>query len=369
MPVAHSDFHAINDHLLEDFQEDVKEVFASGQYTLGAHVQKFEETFAKFVGCKFGVGLNSGTDALLICLNAIGVGPGDEVVVPVYAPTYTAETVARLGATPVFVDCRPDTLNVDPDQVIASLTSRSKAMIVAHNFGLSCEIDRIIQIARTYSVPVLEDASAAAGGRFHNRRLGTFGNFGCFNLGPGNALGAIGCAGAIVTNDENFVENFRRLRDHGMFGSAAHEMVGYDSHMDALQALFLLRKMSEHDDNNQDRIANAGVYHSMFAGSAVQGPVQREDLSHIYSSFVIQVPDREKLIETLNEKGIESMVPFPTPLHLEPCFRYLEYKEGAFPVAEDVAKRALSIPIGSHLKKSHLVEVANTILSHFGAAV
>lgn len=368
MNIPLMDFHALNDHLLDDFTENVKKVFESGHYTLGSHVQRFEETFAKYVGCKFGIGVNSGTDALMVCLKSLGVGAGDQVLCPVLAPSNVAEAIARLGATPVLVDVRPDSLNMDPDHAIASITSGTRAMIVVHNFGLSAEIDRLLQIARTYSVAVIEHATMATGARFHGRRIGSFGNFACFGLGPDAALGAVGSAGAITTNDENFVDHFRRLRDHGFHegASANHDVIGFDSTMDAVQAVFLSLKMADLDDNNLDRIANAERYFSRFAGSSVRLPVQRDDNSHIYSSFVIQVPDRDKLVEDLTAKGIETRIPYGSALHLMPCFAYLEYREGAFPVAEEAVRQMLAIPVWAGLKRSKIDEVAQAITNFYG---
>jgi dTDP-4-amino-4,6-dideoxygalactose transaminase len=366
MAIAYLDLHALNDHLVEEFQEKIGEIVASGQYTLGPAVQRFEEQFAKFGGAKFGVGTNSGTDSLLISLAATGVGAGDEVVLPVIGPSYLAETVARLGAKPVFVDVQAETLNLDPDLAISSLTSRTKAMVVLHHSGLAAEMDRIMNVARTYSMTVIEEMSHAVGGRFHNRRLGTFGMYACYGFAPDNALGALGSAGIVTTSDEAAVESLRRLRDHGRSANGGHEVLGYDSHMDAVQAAFLSLKLGELEDNILDRIANAKLYGELLAGSPVQTPPTREDLSHTYHTYTIQVSERESLIEHLKEKGIETRVPQVRPLHLETAFKYLEYKEGAFPVAENIARSALSLPVYPGLKKQQIKHVASAILDFYG---
>lgn len=366
MAISLHDLHALNDHLLEDFQDDLKEVLSAGNYTLGQQVQRFEEQFARYISTKHCVGLSSGVDGIVLCLNAIGVGPGDEVLCPVFAPAPLAMAICRLGATPVFVDCRPDSLNMDPDQAIASMnSSRTKAMIVIHMFGLAAEIDRIMTIARTYSVQVIEVTTMATGARYHGRRLGTFGNFASFGFAPLDALGSIGSAGALTTNDDNYVEQFRRLRDSGRFNSPVHDVVGYDSAMSAIQAAFLLRKLAELDDNNLDRIANAKLYNQLLEGAPVQTPPLREDMSHIYSTYVIQAPERNALLEHLKEKGIETASPIPSALHLEPCFRYLEYKEGAFPVAEDLALRSLALPCGPGMKKNQIKEICSAIQAYY----
>ncbi|MDX2175675.1 MAG: DegT/DnrJ/EryC1/StrS family aminotransferase [Candidatus Sumerlaeia bacterium] len=366
MAVSLTDYSSLNDHLIDEYLEDVRAIFESGQFAAGSSVQKFEEQMARFNNCKHAVGVKSGTDALVICLNALGIGAGDEVLMPVLAPASLALSVARLGGTPVFVDVRQDSFTMDPDQAIASLsTAKTKAIIVHHTFGLSAEIDRIMTVARTYSVPVIEDVTAAAGGRFHGRRLGSFGNFSCYDFGPSAVLSSAGSAGAIVSNDDNFVEHFRRLRLQGA-GASGIEAIGYDAMMDAVQAAFMIRKLAEHDDNNLDRVANARMYSQLFEDSAVVGPPVRDDLSHIYSEYVIQVSDPQALVDHLKEKEIEAAIPSIRPLHLEPAFAYLNYQQGAFPVAEEAAQRLVSIPVTPGLKKSQVNEVASAILAFYG---
>lgn len=367
MAVPFINLHAVNDHLLEDYLEEVRKTFESGQFVLGAAVQKFEEQFAKYVGVKHGVAVNSGTDALLLALDILGVGPGDEVLVPAYCFGRVGDVIARLGAQPTLVDVRPDTYCLDPDMALATITSRTKAIVAVHLFGQACEIDRISTIARTYSVSVLEDMRHATGARIGSRRLGSYGQFSAFSFYPTRSLGAIGDGGLVGTGDEKMAEGIRRLREHGrQAGKGEHEKIGYNSRLDALQASYLSLKLSDLDENNLERIENARLYTQMFKGSPVQTPQFRDDLSHVYNMYTVLVPERAKLVEKLKELNIGHEVYYPTPLHLQPAFQYLGYKEGAFPVSEDLGRRALSLPIAPGLKKKDIQEVANAVLSYYG---
>lgn len=366
MAIPFINLHAVNDHLFEEYVEELRKVFDSEQFILGAAVQKFEEQFARYIGVRHGVGVNSGTDSLLLSLNAIGIGPGDEVLCPAFTFGRCADVIARLGATPVLVDVRPDSYCLDPDQAMATITSRTRAVVAVHLFGQSCEIDRICTVARTYSVSVLEDMRHAAGARVGGRRLGSFGQFGCFSFYPTRTLGAAGDAGLTTTNDEKAAEALRRLREHGRVGASEHEMIGYNSRLDVVQAVLLGLKLQDLDENNLERVENARLYTQLFKGSPVATPQFRDDLSHVYNMYTILVPEREKLIEFLTEKGIGHGVYYPTPMHLHPAFDYLGYKEGAFPVSEDLAKRAVSIPVAPGLKKHQIEEVASTVLNFYG---
>ncbi len=367
MAVPYLNLHAVNDHFFDEYVEELKKLFEAGQFVLGPAVQKFEEQFTRYIGVKFGVGVNSGTDALLLSLTAIGIGPGDEVICPAFTFGRCADVIARLGATPVLVDVRPDTFCIDADLTMASITSRTRAVVAVHLFGQACEIDRICTVARTYSVSVCEDMRHAAGARVNGRRLGSFVTFGCFSFYPTRTLGGIGDGGLITTPDEKLSESLRRLREHGRVGAKGeHDMIGYNSRLDAAHATLLSIKLQDLDENNWERVENARLYTQLFKGSPIQTPPFRDDLSSVYNMYTILAPERDKLAEHLTEKGIGFGVYYPAPLHLHPAFEYLGYKEGAFPVSEDLARRAISIPIAPGLKKHQVEEVASSILSFYG---
>lgn len=367
MAVPFIQLNAVNDSIAEESLEDIRQLFESSQFVHGPAVQRFEEQFAKYTGSRFGIGVNSGTDALLLSLAVMGVGPGDEVICPAFTFGRCGDVVARLGATPIFADVRADSYCLDPDLAMASITSRTKAVVAVHLFGQACEIDRLATIARTYSVGIVEDMRHATGARLGNRRLGSYGRFGCFSFYPTRTLGAIGDGGMITTHEEASAETLRQLRDHGRTtGERAHEMIGYNSRLDTIQALVLQRKLQELDENNLERVENARLYTRLFKGSPVVTPPFRDDLSHVYNVYSVVVPDRDKLVEHLEAKGIGHKVYYPEPLHLHPAFEYLEYKEGAFPVSEDLARRSIALPIAPGLKKHHVEEVANTVLEFYG---
>ena len=370
MAVPYVNLNAVNGHLFDEYTEELKKLFDEGQFVLGPTVQKFEEQFARYIGIKHGVGVNSGTDALLLSLAAAGIGPEDEVLCPAFTFGRCADVIARLGATPVLVDVRPDTYCIDADLMMASITSRTKALVAVHLFGNACEIDRICTVARTYSVTVMEDMRHAAGARVNGRRLGSFGQFGCFSFYPTRTLGAIGDGGFVTTGDEKNAESVRRLREHGRIGGKGeHDMIGYNSRLDAVQAALLSLKLQDLDENNWERVENARLYTQLFKGSPVQTPPFKDDLSSVYNMYTVLVPDRDKLAAHLTEKGIGFGIYYPTPLHMHPAFEYLGYKQGAFPVSEDLAKRAISLPIAPGLKKKQINEVASTVLSFYGASV
>lgn len=358
-----------NDVVLEDYLEDLKAIFESGQFIGGSIVQKFEEKFSRYNGNKFSVALGSGGDPILSALRVIGVGPGDEVLCPAYGPIAAAESAARLGATPVFVDARSDNYTMDVDKALASITSNTKAIIPVHLFGHACEIDKIVQFSRTYSVTVIEDCRHAVGARFGSRRVGTYGDISTFSFLPTAPLGAAGDAGALNTNNEEVANLVRRLRDHAQNDSGIYEMIGYGSPMDSLQAALLLQKLQDLDEMNAETLENAGLYNRLLAGSAIQTPNFVPDGSCIYNSYTIMVQDRDALINHLNEKGIGYQIPFSLPVHMQPCFQYLANREGSFPVAEELANRAISLPVHGGLKKREIEEICDAVLNFDGAAL
>lgn len=366
MQVPFQDLKAVNNGVADDFLAELKTVLEEGQLATSQHVQKFEETFARFIGNKFCMGVGSGSDGLLLALRALGVGPGDEVICPAFGSIAPAESVVRVGATPVFVDVRADSYTIDPDKALASITSRTKAVIPSHLYGHCAEIDRIVTVARTYTVSVIEDVRDAVGARNGHRRIGTYGEFGVHSFAPTAPLGGIVDGGAVTTNNEQHASTIRKLRDHGRAAEGVHEFIGYSSMLDAVQAMMLLHKLQDLDENNSECIESAGLYSRMFAGTPVVAPSYVDDGSYVYNSLVVMVPDRDKLLEHLKEKTIGCGIPQSLAVHLQPCFAYLGVREGSFPIAEDLSKRALALPVSPGLKKRQIQEVAETVLGFYG---
>lgn len=371
MSIPFVDLWNQHEPLEEEFLEQVKALLRSSQFILGPTVQKFEEQTARYLGVKNAIGVSSGTDALLLALASLGVGPGDEVVMPAYTFVACADVVVRLGARPVFVDVRADTFNLDADKALASLSSRTKAIMAVHLFGQCAEIDRIVTIARTYSVPVVEDVCQAFGAKSHNRRAGSFGLFGAYSFYPTKNLGGIGDGGLLTTDDDQKADMVRKYRDHGRVSTSTylHDIIGYNSRLDALQAAFLSLKLPDVDEMNLERVENARLYNHMFENAPFIVPRFTDDGSHVFNCYTLLVSNRDELQAKLKEKGIGTAVYYPVPLHLQPCLQYLGYKEGAFPVAEDLAKRAISLPIAPGLKKKQIQEVAKEVLEFYGARV
>ncbi len=366
MQVPYRDLSALNEVVVDDFLADLKAMFEDSQFSPPATIQKFEEIYAKYIGNKFCMAVGSGPDTILLALRALGIGPGDEVIVPAFGSATAAEAVARVGATPVFVDVRAETYTIDPDKALATITSRTKAIIPSHVFGHCAEIDRLVTVARTYTVSVIEDARDAAGAKIGHRRIGTFGDFGCFSFDPAAPLGGIGKSGALTTNNDHYATTIRKLREHGENQDGAHEYVGYDSTMDAVQALFLLQKLQDLDENNSECIESAGLYNRMFAGTPVKAPMHIDEGNFVYNRYVVSVPDRDKLVEHLKEKTIGYEIPFTHPVHMQPCFAYLGSREGAYPIAEELARTSIALPIAPGLKKRQIEEVVNSVLEFYG---
>jgi dTDP-4-amino-4,6-dideoxygalactose transaminase len=366
MTIPFQDLYATNDGVLDEFVEELRGLFEAGHLVEGPSIQKFEEAFAKFNGNRHTIGLGSSSDPLTLALRALNVGPNHEVIVPAFAPVSTADAVARLGAQVVFVDVRPDTYTLDPDQALAKMTSRTKAIVPVHTFGHAAEIERIVTIARTYSVSVVEDTREATGARNGSRRLGTYGEFAAHAFSPSSPLGGLNDCGAITTNNDEGAATLRKLREHGRNSHGEYEMIGYGSRLDPVNAALLLNKLQDVDEFNAERIENARLYNKMFAVTPVQTPLFSDNGNFIYSSYAVAVSNRDQLADHLREKGIGYSIPMTKALHLQPAFAYLGYREGAFPIAEDLAKRTIALPVCPGLKKRQVEVVAETILQFYG---
>ena len=344
----------------------VAEVLDSQVCIGGPKVDALEQKIAEFCGAQYGVGVSSGTDALLAVLMALGVGPGDEVITTPYTFFATAGCIARLGATPVFVDIEPTSYNIDSSKIEAAVTSRTKALVPVHLFGQSCEIDSIVDIAKIHGIQVVEDAAQAIGSTYKHKKVGAFGCAGCFSFFPSKNLGCAGDGGMIVTNDVDLRERLRMLRTHGAKPKYHHKVIGGNFRLDAIQAAILLTKLPFLAEWSERRRQNAHYYDSRFAGSEVTAPVVRDECVSIYNQYVIRVDRRDELIAHLKSKGIGAEVYYPVPLHLQECFHYLGYQEGSFPEAERASRETLALPIYPELTEQMLEYVADCVLEVVG---
>ncbi len=332
----------------EEVMAAVERVFESQKFILGPEVEAFEEETAGYCRVKHAVGCGSGSDALLLALMALGVGPGDEVITVSFTFFATAGSIARLGARPVFVDISPDDFNIDPDLIERAITPGSKAILPVHLFGQCAEMDAIREIAERHKLPIIEDAAQAIGAEFHGRRAGAMGAIGCFSFFPSKNLGGAGEGGLMTTSDDNLADKLRLLRVHGMRPKYYHQIVGVNSRLDALQAAVLRVKLKYLDRWSDARHRNADRYDRLFTEAGVREvvtPLRRPDRRHIFNQYTIRCPWRDDLMEYLKRQGVGSEIYYPAPLHLQDCFKYLGYTAGDLPHTEQAARECLSLPI------------------------
>jgi dTDP-4-amino-4,6-dideoxygalactose transaminase len=327
----------------------------SQQFILGPQVQKCEQAIAQYSGCAYGIGVSSGTDALLVCLMAEGICPGDEVITTPYTFFATAGSIARVGAKPVFVDIDPASYNLDPAQIESKITAHTRAVIPAHLYGQMADMDAVMQVAEKHRLVVIEDAAQAIGAEHKGRRAGSIGHYGCFSFFPSKNLGAAGDGGMVVTQDAQRAEKLIRLRAHGSQPKYYHQVIGGNFRLDTLQAAVVLAKLRHLDHWTAARQRNAERYNRLFretglgiADSSRRGP-KRNGLPclqlpkivadrHIFNQYVIRVARRDQLKAALQEKGVGTEIYYPVPLHLQECFSYLGHRAGAFPESESAAK-------------------------------
>jgi dTDP-4-amino-4,6-dideoxygalactose transaminase len=333
----------------EELDAAVAGVLDHGQFILGPEVRTFEERMAEYCGTRFAVSCASGSDALLLPLMALGVGPGDRVITTPFTFFASAGSIARLGATPVFVDIDAGTFNMDPACLERSLKKSSagvKAIMPIHLFGQCAEMGAINEIGARFGIPVIEDAAQAIGAEYEGARSGSLAWCGCFSFFPTKNLGGAGDGGMITTDDEVLAEKLRMLRVHGSRTRYYHELVGINSRLDSLQAAILLVKFRYLEDWTERRRSNAAVYRERLGDDPrVVLPFERENSRHVYNQFTVRVKDRDAVKRRSGEVGVGSEVYYPVPLHLQECFAGLGNREGDFPVSEAAAREVLSLPI------------------------
>lgn len=347
--------------LQEEIAAAVRRVLASQQFILAREVEGFEREVAAYTGAVHAVACASGSDALLLALMALDVGPGDEVITSPFTFFSTAGSIHRLGARPVFADIESDTMNLDPQAVAGRISSRTRAIIPVHLYGRLSKIEELVGMAANCRIPVVEDAAQALGACLGGRMAGTFGAVGCYSFYPTKNLGGAGDGGMLVTGDTRLADRLRRLRTHGSKRRYYHSEVGLNSRLDEIQAAILRVKLKCLDGWNLARRRHAAFYTRALRG-AVQVPAPAPEGSHIYHQYTIRVPDRDALRRRLAERGIETAVYYPLPLHLQECFAYLGHREGDFPQAEAAAREVLSLPLYPELSGEEREYVASAVL-------
>ncbi|TYO96443.1 DegT/DnrJ/EryC1/StrS family aminotransferase [Desulfallas thermosapovorans] len=351
-----------------EIQQAINGVLDSASFIMGPEVQLFEQEFASFCRARYCVGVSNGTDALILALEAVGVGPGDLVITVPNTFIATTEAITRVGAKPVFVDINPDTLLIDPHRLedrIKELVGKNlpvKAVIAVHLYGQPCPMDDINEIAGRYGLKVIEDAAQAHGAEFKGQAVGTLADAACFSFYPGKNLGAYGDAGAVVTNNQQVAQRIAMLRNHGRTQKYEHLMEGYNCRLDSIQAAVLRVKLKYLDRWTEQRIVNARHYGEGLAGlSSIKLPAVAQGVKHVYHLYVVRVKQREALQKYLKEAGISTGVHYPIPLHLQPAYRYLGYRPGDFPVAEEASREILSLPMDAEISRDQIDYISQCV--------
>lgn len=365
-PIPMLDVAAQNGPLTGDLVAKATEVIRSGRFILGPEVEAFENEVADFIGLKHAIGVSSGTDALMVALMSLGIGEGDEVITTPFSFFATAGCIARVGATPVFVDIRPDTFNLDVTQIEQAITARTKAILPVHLFGQSCDMVRLLEVAEAHSLFVIEDAAQAIGTQSAAGPVGALGQYGCFSFFPSKNLGGFGDAGLVTTNDSELADKARVMRAHGSKPKYYHRVIGGNFRIDALQAALLRIKLPALAGWTEGRRHNADVYDDAFAAAGLEvglvtTPFRRFE-GHIYNQYVIRTSRRDELQRHLSEHQIATAIYYPVPLHRQECFAGLGYEPGSLPVAERASEEVLALPIFAGLGEARQQRVIRTVI-------
>ena len=375
----------------EDLDRVTKEVLSSASYIMGNNVTGFEKEFAEYIGVKHAISVGNGTDALVIALKSLGIGPGDEVITTPFTFFATAETISAVGAIPVFVDVEKDTFNIDPAKIEEKITKNTKAIVPVHIFGQSAKMDEINEIAKKHDLKVIEDACQAIGGKYKERKIGTLGDVACFSFFPTKNLGCAGDGGIIVTDDDNVATIAKALRTHGSGenGQKAYNLlnniteevttvqnaddtvynplkyynylIGYNTRLDAIQAAILRVKLLHIDSWNAKRREIAKIYDQKLKDTDLVTPFISEENEPVYHMYIIQSENREAMLSKLKEKGVATGVYYPVPLHLQKVYKNLGYKEGDMPVAEYLSHRTFAIPVYPELTEEEVNYIVESI--------
>jgi len=340
----------------------IEEVIDASAFAGGSYVERFEREFAAFCAVNFASGVGHGTEALWFALLALDVGPGDEVITVPGTFMATAEAISYCGARPVFVDIDEDTYTMDPAQIEQAITPRTKAILPVHLFGQTADMDPILEIARKHSLPVVEDACQAHGAEYKGGKAGSFGDVGCFSFYPGKNLGALGEAGAAITNNAELKQRMDALRNHGQSRKYHHSVIGWNGRMDGIQAAVLSIKLKKLETGNEMRRRHARQYSQLLSGiDEIVLPKTGPDRSHVFHIYAIRAPRRDELIDHLARKGISCGIHYPVPVHLQPAYQSLGLSRGAFPVAECCADEFISLPMFPELADEQIEAVAREI--------
>ncbi len=369
MQIPLVDLHAQYLTLKPQIAATIEEVLDNMQLFLGPRLQAFEREFAFYCACEYGIGVSSGTDALILALRACNIGAGDEVITVANTFIATVEAIALVGATPVFVDIDPSTYTLDWRQLEQVLTSHTKAILPVHLYGHPAEMQPLLDFAHFHGLYVIEDASQAHGATYHGQRVGSLGDIGCFSLYYSKNLGAYGEAGICVTSQESLAEKMRMMRDHGSRIRYQHELLGTNARLDELQAAILSLKLTHLDRWNEERRAVACIYNEQLQDVVEVIPIVQPWATHVYCYYVVQVSERDSLSRELALEGVGTNIHYPVPVHLQPaCIQY-GYTHGMLPVTEAAAEQIISLPMYPELTLQQVQQVVDAIKKHISMRV
>ena len=354
------DFYPTHNQIHSEMQSAFQRVYESNWYIQGQELSQFELEYSKLNGTQFTIGVSNGLDALVLALRSLHIGPGDEVIVPSNTYIATALAVSQVGATPVFVEPRMETYNINPELISQAITKKTKAIMPVHLYGQACEMDAIMQIAQEYSLFVVEDNAQAHLSSYNGKLTGSFGDVNGTSFYPGKNLGALGDAGAVTTNNEDLAQRIKTLRNYGSFEKYYNEEIGYNNRLDELQAAFLRVKLKYIQEWTNQRKEIAKWYNEALQDrQELVLPFVQENADHVYHLYVIRCSKREKIQKELAEKGVQTMIHYPVPPHLQKAYKHLEFRQGDFPIAEEIAKTCLSLPIWPGMLKSDIDKIWN----------
>jgi dTDP-4-amino-4,6-dideoxygalactose transaminase len=335
-------------------------VLSETNFILGPNLQAFEQEVAEYLGVRHAIGCASGTDALHLALLAAGIEPGDEVITTAFTFIATAEAICHVGAIPIFVDIFPDSFNIDPYKIATAVTEKTRAIIPVHLFGQPADLDEIRAIASQYNLLIIEDCAQSFGSRYHERMTGSIGDAGAFSFFPSKNLGCFGDGGLVTTNDDEIANRVKKFRHHGSSQQYHHDVIGYNSRLDELQAVVLRIKLNHINEYNQNRLRVAQTYNRLLAGAELELPIIPDDRSHVFHQYTLLSDDRDRLQSLLRSQQIASAVYYPVPLHRQQAFADIE--SVSLPVADETSQHCLSLPIFPEMTEEQVRTVCQTLL-------
>jgi dTDP-4-amino-4,6-dideoxygalactose transaminase len=358
------DFRRENEEIGEEMLQVIQRVLKSGWFILGEETEKFEDEFSKYIGARFGIGVNSGSDALYLAVKSLGISTGDEVITVSHTMISTVDAITRNGAKPIFVDIDPETYLMDVSKVEAEISDKTRAILPAHLYGQSVDMGPLMEIAEKYGLYVIEDACQAHGAKYRNAKVGSIGDIGCFSFYPTKNLGAYGDGGMLVTSNKELADKLIKMRNYGQSVKYYHDFVGVNSRLDEIQAAILRSKLRHLDEWNEKRRKTAKLYTDLLKNTEVTTPIEKEYAKHVYHLYVIKHKRRDKLQEYLLNHGVETLIHYPIPVHTQKAYDRSE----KLPITEIICDEILSLPIYPWLKEDEVKTISEQIHNKCGAS-